>query len=113
MKLYSLYKQATVGDCDTQKPQMFDIVGRSKWSAWDGLKGVKKVDAMIEYIKVVSEADPAISGKISDHFSSAERAEGDVEEKQAVKKPNEAVGLKKVEKVDYSDEYSHPYFKLI
>jgi len=44
---------------------MFDIVGRSKWSAWDGLKGIKKIDAMIEYIKIVSEADPTISKKIS------------------------------------------------
>jgi acyl-CoA-binding protein len=42
LKIYSLYKQAIQGDCNIEQPQIFDFVGRSKWNAWNGLKGMKK-----------------------------------------------------------------------
>ena len=30
LKLYGLYKQATVGDCNTDKPGMLDLKGKSQ-----------------------------------------------------------------------------------
>ena len=43
---------------------MFDFIGKSKWTAWEDLKGMKKTEAMMQYIKTVSDADPEISKKI-------------------------------------------------
>lgn len=31
LELYSLFKQATEGDCDEPKPGLVDLVGRAKW----------------------------------------------------------------------------------
>jgi acyl-CoA-binding protein len=42
LKIYGYYKQATLGDCNVEKPQMFDFIGKSKWSAWDLLRGMSK-----------------------------------------------------------------------
>jgi len=53
LELYALYKQATVGDCDTQRPGMMDFKGKAKWDAWDGKKGTSKADAEAAYIKKV------------------------------------------------------------
>ena len=33
LKLYALYKQATVGDNTEQKPGFSDMIGRAKWDA--------------------------------------------------------------------------------
>ena len=30
LKLYGLYKQGTVGDCNTDKPEMLDLKGKSQ-----------------------------------------------------------------------------------
>ena len=53
LKIYSLYKQATAGDVQGDKPGMADLVGRAKWDAWNGLKGVARDDAMQRYIDLV------------------------------------------------------------
>lgn len=53
LKLYSLYKQATAGDCNTKRPGMMDFAGRAKWDAWNGIKGKSADDAMTEYIAFV------------------------------------------------------------
>ena len=55
LKIYSLYKQATVGDVNTSRPGMFDLTGKAKWDAWSSLKGKSKEDAEAEYITVVEE----------------------------------------------------------
>lgn len=39
LALYSLYKQATVGDVNTTRPGMFDMQGKAKWDAWESKKG--------------------------------------------------------------------------
>ncbi|CAN0467336.1 unnamed protein product, partial [Scytosiphon promiscuus] len=31
LELYSLFKQATEGDCEDPKPGLIDLVGRAKW----------------------------------------------------------------------------------
>lgn len=59
LKLYSLYKQATVGDNSEEKPGMTDIVAHAKWNAWDELKGVAADDARQRYIDLVEELKAA------------------------------------------------------
>ncbi|KAG2223632.1 hypothetical protein INT45_009991 [Circinella minor] len=55
LKLYGLFKQATVGDNTTSKPGMFDMKGKYKWQAWEDLKGKSQADAEKEYIAFVEE----------------------------------------------------------
>lgn len=47
LKLYALYKQATVGKNSTKKPGMLDIVGKAKWEAWNSLGEMSKVWAKL------------------------------------------------------------------
>ncbi|HEY8401602.1 MAG TPA: acyl-CoA-binding protein [Cytophagaceae bacterium] len=55
LKLYSLYKQATEGDVNIEKPSNpFDFVGNAKYAAWEKLKGKSKEEAMAEYIQTVN-----------------------------------------------------------
>jgi acyl-CoA-binding protein len=53
LRLYALYKQATMGDVSGQRPGVMDFVGRAKYDAWAGLKGMVKKEAMQEYIDFV------------------------------------------------------------
>lgn len=53
LELYSLFKQATVGDVNTPRPGMLDFKGKAKWDAWSGRKGLCKEDAERQYIAVV------------------------------------------------------------
>ena len=53
LKIYSLYKQATKGDIEGEKPIGFDFVNLAKYNAWEGLKGKNKEDAMQEYINLI------------------------------------------------------------
>uniref|UniRef100_A0A1B0DKX9 Uncharacterized protein n=1 Tax=Phlebotomus papatasi TaxID=29031 RepID=A0A1B0DKX9_PHLPP len=39
LELYALFKQATVGDCNTARPGMLDLKGKAKWDSWNGKKG--------------------------------------------------------------------------
>ena len=55
LKIYSLYKQATIGDVNTTRPGMLDMTGKAKWDAWSGRKGTSKEDAEAEYITTVEE----------------------------------------------------------
>ncbi|HOE42390.1 MAG TPA: acyl-CoA-binding protein [Rhodoferax sp.] len=53
LKIYALYKQATVGDNTEKKPGFTDMVGRAKWEAWNGFQGVDAKDAMQQYIDLI------------------------------------------------------------
>lgn len=53
LKIYALYKQATVGDNTEKKPGFTDMVGRAKWDAWNGFKGTDSKDAMQQYIDLI------------------------------------------------------------
>jgi diazepam-binding inhibitor (GABA receptor modulating acyl-CoA-binding protein) len=56
LNLYSLYKQATEGDINIEKPtNMFDMVGNAKYNAWEKLKGIGKEEAIKKYIHLVKE----------------------------------------------------------
>lgn len=56
LQLYSLYKQATEGDVNTDPPSNpFDFVNKAKYEAWSALKGKTKDTAMEEYVALVEK----------------------------------------------------------
>ncbi|MEJ7738575.1 MAG: acyl-CoA-binding protein [Chitinophagaceae bacterium] len=55
LNLYSLYKQSTDGDVNSEPPGMFDFVAKAKYEAWSSLKGKSKETAMQEYIALIDK----------------------------------------------------------
>lgn len=58
LQLYAMYKQGTVGDCNTPKPGIFNIQSRAKWNAWNDLKGTAVEQARTAYIQKITEQFP-------------------------------------------------------
>ncbi len=54
LRLYALFKQATVGDVQGSRPGMLDFKGRAKHDAWAAVKGKDKDGAMRDYVELVS-----------------------------------------------------------
>jgi diazepam-binding inhibitor (GABA receptor modulating acyl-CoA-binding protein) len=54
-EIYSLYKQATVGDINTERPGMLDFKGKAKWDAWNGKKGLGQEEAKQKYIEYAKQ----------------------------------------------------------
>jgi acyl-CoA-binding protein len=54
LKLYALYKQATEGDVNGDKPGMFDFKAAAKYNAWSAIKGKSKEQAETDYINLVN-----------------------------------------------------------
>ena len=56
LQLYSLYKQGSIGDVNTDPPSNpFDFVAKAKYEAWAALKGKTTTDAMREYVDLVKK----------------------------------------------------------
>jgi acyl-CoA-binding protein len=55
LKMYSLYKQGSLGDAQGERPGMTDFIARAKWDAWNGLKGQSQESAMQEYLDLFNE----------------------------------------------------------
>jgi diazepam-binding inhibitor (GABA receptor modulating acyl-CoA-binding protein) len=55
LKIYALFKQASVGDASGERPGFTDMVGRAKWDAWNELKGSAAESAMQQYIDLIEE----------------------------------------------------------
>ena len=53
LKIYALYKQATVGDATGKRPGFMDMVGRAKWDAWKAVEGKSAGDAMQAYVDLI------------------------------------------------------------
>ncbi|KAM8873281.1 acyl-CoA-binding protein-like [Synchiropus picturatus] len=53
--LYGLYKQATVGDINTDPPGILDFTGKAKWNAWHAKKGMSADEAKAAYIALAEE----------------------------------------------------------
>lgn len=53
LELYSLFKQATEGDVQGKRPGLLDMVGRAKYDAWAGRKGLGREAAMQQYVALV------------------------------------------------------------
>ncbi len=54
LKLYALFKQATKGDVEGERPGGFDFVAAAKYDAWTTVKGTSANDAMQQYIDLVA-----------------------------------------------------------
>lgn len=50
LKFYCYYKQATIGDCNTECPGIFEFQKKALWNEWNKLKGTSKNDAAKMYI---------------------------------------------------------------
>jgi len=61
LALYSLYKQATVGDVPDAKPGFTDIVARVKWESWDKIRGTSAPQAMQQYIDLVKNLQTSMA----------------------------------------------------
>lgn len=55
LDLYSLYKQSTIGDCNTSQPGgLFNMKEKAKWNSWNKIKGTNRETAMKMYIDIVT-----------------------------------------------------------
>lgn len=55
LQLYSLYKQATLGDNDQPAPSRLQVAAYEKWRAWRGCAGFTKEIAQDAYIQFATE----------------------------------------------------------
>ncbi len=55
LTLYSLHKQASVGDVHGDKPGMFDFVNLAKYNAWATKRGMSKEACMEQYVELVNK----------------------------------------------------------
>lgn len=55
LKLYGLYKQATIGNCNIPQPWVFNVEARAKWDAWNSNFGKTKQQAEDQYVKLVEK----------------------------------------------------------
>ncbi len=55
LALYSLFKQASVGDVSGDRPGALDMVNRAKYDAWAARKGMSRDDAMKGYAELVAK----------------------------------------------------------
>ncbi|AMO23166.1 hypothetical protein GCM10027034_43750 [Ramlibacter solisilvae] len=59
LALYALYKQGSAGDITGARPGVMDMVGRAKYDAWSGKRGVAREQAMGEYVSLVNRLKAA------------------------------------------------------
>ena len=55
LEIYGLFKQGTVGDCNTSRPGMLDFKGKAKWDSWESKKGMTCDAAKEAYITKAAE----------------------------------------------------------
>jgi len=55
LEIYSLFKQGSIGDVNTDRPGMLDLKGKAKWDAWNARKGTSQEDAQKAYIELVQD----------------------------------------------------------
>lgn len=53
--LYGLYKQATIGDINIEKPGFLNFKEVKKWESWNSCKGLSQFNAEVKYILYVNE----------------------------------------------------------
>lgn len=58
--LYALYKQATEGDVQGEKPGGFDFKGMAKYGAWEEQKGKPADTARAEYVQLVNKLQQSL-----------------------------------------------------
>jgi len=55
LRMYALFKQASAGDANGDRPGFTDMIGRAKYDAWDALKGTSQEEAMQQYISLIDD----------------------------------------------------------
>lgn len=63
LHFYGLFKQATIGDVNIEKPGLFEFVGRAKYDAWHSFKGLGFREARNKYIESVEALNVGWSRK--------------------------------------------------
>lgn len=53
LRIYALYKQATVGDNNEDAPGGLDFKAAAKHNAWKKLEGMSSDEAMTQYIDLI------------------------------------------------------------
>ena len=56
LEIEALAKQATIGDCNTERPGILDFKGKAEWDAWDAKRGMSTTDAMKRYVEIAKDA---------------------------------------------------------
>ena len=64
LKLYGLFKQATVGPNNTPKPSFTKITDSYKWKAWTACGNMTNADARAAYVDAVRKLRAANSSKL-------------------------------------------------
>lgn len=59
LTFYALFKQATVGPCNTPKPSLLSMYERTKWNAWNDLNRMSKDEAIARYVAELDKVSPA------------------------------------------------------
>ena len=56
-EIYALYKQATVGDINIDRPGMLsmDFKAKAKWDAWKAKEGMSQDEAKTKYMEYANE----------------------------------------------------------
>ncbi|CAK5070568.1 unnamed protein product [Meloidogyne enterolobii] len=65
LKFYSLFKQATIGNVNTERPGIFSLVERKKWDAWKAVEGKSKEEAQQAYVETLLEMFDDIGEKFN------------------------------------------------
>ncbi len=58
LRLYALYKQATVGDVEGRRPGFANPVGRAKYDSWMSVRGMSATAAQQAYVELANELAP-------------------------------------------------------
>ena len=59
--LYAFFKQATIGDCTQAEPSWISVIARSKWKAWNNLRGMGPEVAKCKYVDTVLRLSVALN----------------------------------------------------
>ena len=54
-EIYALFKQASMGDININKPGMMNLTAVAKWEAWSSKKGMGQEEAKQKYIELPKE----------------------------------------------------------
>jgi diazepam-binding inhibitor (GABA receptor modulator, acyl-CoA-binding protein) len=54
LECYGYFKQVNVGDVEGDQPWQVQFEARSKWDAWNAVKGMAKEEAMQKYVDTVA-----------------------------------------------------------
>ncbi len=57
LQLYALFKQASVGNVEGDRPGFADFEGRAKYDAWSKLQGKVQEEAMQEYNALIERLE--------------------------------------------------------